>query len=53
MNTARYFKARDWEKLIDHEIFILIHRFNSDETNQEFLGGMTESETTDRELAEG
>jgi len=30
-----------------------IHTFHSDEAKQEFFGGMPESETTDREWAEG
>ena len=32
---------------------MIIHTFHLDETKQEFFGGMPESETTDRELAEG
>ena len=30
-----------------------VHTFHSDEAKQEFFGGMPESETTDREWAEG
>ena len=33
--------------------FMAIHTFHSDEAKQEFFGGMPESETTDREWAEG
>ena len=35
ITTARYFIAKDWGKLIDHEIFMVIHRFHSDEAKQE------------------
>ena len=32
---------------------MVIHRFHLGETKQEFFGGMPESETSDRGLAEG
>ena len=32
---------------------MVIHMFHLDETKQDFFVGMPESETTDRELAEG
>ena len=52
MTTASYFRTADWEKLIECKNFMAIHTFLSDETKRGFFGGMTDTEATNRELAE-